>query len=72
MGRRNHEHYTDTTPYEAFKKIIHVDFSAEEMKILLSALYWKSNEMVPDTAQVRQLYRKLYAVQENHKKSSNY
>lgn len=59
MRRKNHEGYNDPTPFEAFQRIYNITLDKEEMGILLEALYWKGNEVSPDSGAARQLYHKI-------------
>lgn len=59
MRRKNHEGYHDPTPFEAFQRIYNITLDKEEMGILLEALYWKGNEVSPDSGAARSLYHKI-------------
>lgn len=50
----------DMIPHVSLKQVINIELSADELNILLEAVYWQDNEMVPDANEMRRLYRKLY------------
>lgn len=39
----------DTTPHAVLKHVINIELSVDELNVLLDAIYWQDNEMVPDT-----------------------